>query len=380
MKGSVMKGYGKYILFVVIIGAVLLWLSGFFTPKIKSGEVKPERKKVSGLKIAEVEVVDKLPTPYFGLIQPDERAEIASRVFGRVQKVSVKEGDVVSAGQILILVDAEDIRANISAFDSQIKGAEAALRAAKAQYEAERRTFERYERLLQEKAITPQEYDEVKARYESAKERVKEAEQTIKALSYQKQSVSSQLNYAILRAPFSGVVVEKRIDVGDLATPGQILLVLEKGPYKVELEVPEKFWDYLQLNKEVDIQIDEEGKEIIKGKIVERSSAINPLSRTFRVKILLPNKAGLMSGQAVRVLLPETGKFVLIPKKSLYQRNDFTGVFVVKPDGILELRFVKLGVQRGDKVEVVSGLNPQERIVVEGVERACDGCVVETGK
>jgi multidrug efflux pump subunit AcrA (membrane-fusion protein) len=96
MKESFMKGYGKYILFVVVIVITLLWLSGFFTPKIKSGEIKPQAKKVSGLKVAEVEVVEALQTPYFGLVQPDDRAEIASRVFGRVERVFVKEGDAVS--------------------------------------------------------------------------------------------------------------------------------------------------------------------------------------------------------------------------------------------------------------------------------------------
>ena len=377
MKENFMKGYGKYILFVVVIVITLLWLSGFFTPKIKSGEIKPHAKKVSGLKVGEVEVVEALQTPYFGLVQPDDRAEIASRVFGRVERVFVKEGDAVSTGKLLAIIDAEDIKANISAVEAQIKGAEAALRAAKAHYEAERRTFERYEKLLHEKAITPQEYDEVKARYESAKERVKEAEQALKSLSYQRSSLSSQLNYTTLRAPFSGTIVEKRVDVGDLATPGQTLFVLERGPFKVEVEVPEKFWDYLTLNREVDVQLDEEGKEIIKGRVVERSSAINPVTRTFRVKVLLSKQTGIKSGQAVRILLPEKGKFVLIPQKSLYQRNDFTGVFVVRPDGTLELRFVKLGIQRGDKVEVISGLNPHEKIVVEGIERACDGCLLE---
>jgi len=377
MKENLVKAYGKYILFVVVILITLLWLSGFFTPKIKSGEIKPQAKKVSGLKVAEVEVVEAIQTPYFGLIQPEGRAEVASRVFGRVERIFVKEGEAVSAGRVLAIIDAEDVKASISAVEAQIRGAEAALRAAKAQYEVEERTFERYEKLLQEKAITPQEYDEVKARYESAKERVKEAEQALKALGYQKSSLSSQLKYTTLRAPFSGTIVEKRVDVGDLAAPGQPLFVLERGPFKVEVEVPEKFWDYLTLNREVNVQLDEEGKEIIKGTVVERSTAINPHSRTFRVKVLLSKQEGVKSGQAVRLLLPEKGKFILIPQKSLYQRNDFTGVFVVRPDGTLELRFVKLGVQRGDKVEVISGLNPHDKIIVEGVERACDGCVLE---
>jgi len=122
MKESFMKGYGKYILFMVVIVITLLWLSGFFTPKIKSGEIKPQAKKVSGLKVGEVEVVEALQTPYFGLVQPDDRAEIASRVFGRVERVFVKEGDAVSTGKVLAIIDAEDIKANISAVEAQIKG------------------------------------------------------------------------------------------------------------------------------------------------------------------------------------------------------------------------------------------------------------------
>ncbi len=368
----------RYIFFALVIGFIVLWLGGFFTPKIKSKRITLVVKKVSGLKIEKVELVNNLETPYMGLVIPNLRAELTSRVFGRVLKVNVKEGQNVSTGQLLIIMDSEDIRAQINSLGAEWKAAEALLKSAEAQYEAQAKTFSRYEALLKEKAVTPQEYDEVKARYESAKEQVKAAQDKLKSIAYLRKALHAQLSYTDLRAPFAGVVVEKKVDVGDIVSPGQVLLILEKGPHKIEAELPVKYLKELPLGQEVKIELGSEpNKRISKGKVVERSEAVDPQSQTFRVKIALLNNEKITSGEVVKILLPERGNFILIPTKSIYKRNDFTGVFVVNPEGKIELRFVKLGLFRGDKVEVLSGLNASDRIVVEGLEKACDGCVIE---
>lgn len=76
------------------------------------------------------------------------------------------------------------------------------------------------------------------------------------------------------------------------------------------------------------------------------------------------------------LLIPEKVEALLVPESAIVRRFDFTGVWVVKPDNTLELRFVKLGERRGNKVEVLSGLKEGERIVIQGIEKACEGCRV----
>jgi len=181
-----MKGYGKYLIFSFFLILVLLWIAGFFTPKMESGEVRALPKKVSGLKIEEVKKVSVVEEPYVGQIEASERAEIATPLSGKVLSVAVKEGDCVKKGQLLVRIEGEELQSRILASDYQIKEAEAEYRRAQAEYEVARKTFERYEKLLEAGAVTPQEFDEVKGRFESSREALERARAAINAAHFQK--------------------------------------------------------------------------------------------------------------------------------------------------------------------------------------------------
>jgi len=123
--------------------------------------------------------------------------------------------------------------------------------------------------------------------------------------------------------------------------------------------------------------VDVNGKTV-EGKVKTVAPAVDPMSRSFMVKVALPEGCKLGSGKSVYVEVPEAKKkkVILIPKSAIFRWGDFTAVYVVDDNGILHLRFVRLGLSYGDKVEVLAGLKEGEKIVVEGVKRACDGCAV----
>jgi RND family efflux transporter MFP subunit len=371
-----MKGYLKYLIFLGILILVLLWIAGFFSSKIKTEEVKPRVQKVTGLKFAPVEKREVVENTYTGEVIPEDKAEIATKLSGRITAVKVKEGDCVKTGALLIAIEGTEVSSQVEALSHQERQSEANYLSLKATFEANRRTFERYEKLLKEGAVTPQEFDEVKARYESSKEALEAARAGISAIKSQKRAVSSQLQYLNLRAPFSGCVIEKKVNPGDLAIPGEPLLVLEKPPYQIRAEIPARFFHEISPGKGLFASV--EGlSERIKGEVIEKSSGLNPQTQTFTIKLKLKSIQGLKSGLIAKVFIPEKRTSLYIPEKAILRRYDLTGVFVLKPDKTLELRYVKTGVKGDGEIEILSGLKEGESIVVEGLERACDHCLVE---
>ncbi len=368
-----MKRYAKYLGFVFVISLVVMWLAGVFEHREKTEEIKPEAKKVSGLKLATVEKTDEVYVYYTGNVVADKIADISTRIMGTVKNVKVKEGDRVRSGQLLMNIDSKDVEAQLKASNEQIRQAEEAYRAAIAQHEATKKTYERYLSLLREQAITQQEFDQIKAKYDASQASLEQAKAAIRASQFQRQAIASNLNYTSLVAPFDGYVVAKNVDVGDIAVPGTPLLIIEKPPYKFEVNLPEVYINRIKLGDSYRVYVDGLSMEI-NGTVVEIPPSIDPSTRTFKVKLLLDKADGLKSGMYARLLLPEKRKALLVPESSIVRRFDFTGVWVVKPDNTLELRFVKLGEKRGDKLEVLSGLKEGEKIVVEGIEKACDGC------
>jgi len=369
-----MSKYLKYMGFLVVISLVVLWLAGVFTHKEKSVQLEREQRLISGLKIGKAEKRQEVFVSYVGNIVADNIAEISTRVAGKITGVKVKEGQSVKRGQILLTIDASDILAQSNAVGEQVKQAEQAYRSALANYEAVKKTYERYQSLLRENAITQQEFDQIKAQYDSARAQLEQAKAGISAAQFQRKAVLSNLEYTTVRAPFDGYVSQKRVDVGDLASPGVPLLVVEKPPYQLEVNLPETYAGKIKVGDTYPVYV-EAINRTIQGKVSEVSPSIDPITRTFKVKLKLED-GNLKSGMYAKLLLPERLNVVLVPESAIFRRFDFTGVWVVKPDNTLELRFVKLGEKRGDMVEVLSGLNGDESIVVEGIERACDGCKV----
>ncbi len=371
-----MRGFVKYFFFLFLpVLFIVLWLAGVFHPRLSAKEIEVERKVVSGLKIERVKLLEKSYVSFAGTVVPSDRAEVSTRTMGYVSYVAVKEGDHVRKGQLLLRVDPRDTKAQIEAARQRVIQAEKNYASALAQYEAVKKTYERYKKLLSAKAVTQHEFDMVLARFKSAKAQLEAAKSGIELAKQNLKAVSSNLSYTVVRSPFSGYVVSKLVDVGDIARPGYPLLVLEKPPYRVEVSLPERFYGRVKVGDTLRVYVESLNRKTT-ARVVELEPSVNPMSRTFKVKAVLSDKS-IRGGFFARVYVEEPIKrTVLVPEKAVYKRWDFTGVWVVKPDNTLELRFVRLGRRINGMVEVLSGLNGDERVVVEGLERACDGCRV----
>jgi len=270
-----------------------------------------------------------------GSVRAKLTATISPRVMASIQQISVKAGDAVHAGDELAKLDDRGIHA---------------------EYERAKADYERFKNLLDKQAATRAEFEAVLSRYRTA-----EAEQS----------------YVNITAPFDGVVGQKLCDVGDLASPGKALFVVEQpSDFRLETQVPERFAGVIGVGKSVHVLIDATGEKCV-GTVGEVDPAGDPASHTFVVKIDLQCQQALKSGQFGRAQLlvgERTGTFV--PRAAMHERGQLTYVLVAA-DGTARMRLVKTGQEYLDLVEVLSGLQPGDRVIVKVEGELGDGQRVE---
>jgi RND family efflux transporter MFP subunit len=254
--------------------------------KVSPGTAEVKRTPVSGVTIAEMkpsQVDDYYETS--GTVKAKNVGVIASKIMGSVTSVVVREGQRVNRGQTLLTIDDSDLAQKVTAATSSVESARQQKQLADV-------TLSRYAKLYEEKALSRQEFDQVETQKKIAENEFERAKAMLReAQAYQ--------GYAHIRAPFAGVVTGKKIDPGSMAMPGmQLLTVEDTSGFLVEAAVDEKLSARLRVGTPVDISIDALN-QTIKGKVSEAVPAIDPMSRTFIVKVTVSG-TGLKTGLFAR--------------------------------------------------------------------------------
>jgi len=270
-----------------------------------------------------------------GVITSDHRISITSRISGYIHEISVREGDHVHKGDALFHIDPVDARQTLEQARADLANARADL--------------ERFKSLLAGQAVSQQQFDKVKLRYQVAKSKVAQAE--------------NQLSYAIVRAPVDGLVVEKNMNAGDLASPGKPIIVLENlHQLLVETHVSEQFISDIHEGDSATIRLSSPAS--LTAKVRQVVSAADRTSHQFLVKLTLPVRKDIRPGMFAEVAFHTgTRRTLMIPPASIVHRSGLTGVYVVDPKGVLHYRLVRLGPEHASGVEVAAGLSDGERIV-----------------
>jgi RND family efflux transporter MFP subunit len=310
-----------------------------------------------------------------GTVQATQSAQLAGQVMGTITRVNVHEGDAVRRGQVLITIDEAQPRAAYQSATAGLQASQQAIAAADADYALAESTMQRYQMLYDKKSVSPHEYDEVKAKLAAAKAHRDAAH----ANSMQAEAAVAEANTTVgftkIRAPFDGLVVAKLADAGAMAAPGVPLLVVEDpSRYRLEAEVDESQIGAVRLGASVPVVLDSLGAPEMTGKVVQIVPAADPASRTFTVKIDLPSNPQIRSGVFGRARFPRGEReSILIPQSALLHRGQLDAIYVVGKDEVAALRYVTLGKPDGGDVEVLSGLDNGERIVVQPADRELSG-------
>lgn len=345
----------KWLLAIVMTGVVtvlLLFLAGVFHSKVPSEVGATTPRSAEGLKSGAARL---LKRPRYetatGTVKPVHESAVAAKLLAKVLEINAIAGQVVQKDQVLVKLDDADLQA-------RLKQAEAGLTSAQVRSEQTKTEFGRAEQLKAKKAISQADFDTAQAAMKSAAAELERATQAV---------MESQvmLEYATIRSPMSGTIIDKRVEVGDTVSPGQILLTLfDPTHMQMVASVRESLAMKLKPGQLLPTRLDalDFDCEATISEVVPESDVA---SRSFTVKVRGPCPPGVYSGMFGRLMVPLDDEEVLvIPVAAVRKVGQLTMVDVVS-DNSLSRRNVRLGRTLELDVEVLAGLVEGELVVVE---------------
>ncbi len=297
---------------------------------------------------------------------------IYARVNGYVAKWMVDIGDHVTKGQVLATIETPEVDAELQAAKAQLKTSEAQVNARQAEAEFSKSTNERW-RDSPKGVVSEQERESKKADYQSSEARLYSAKAQV-ALDRSKVDQYSALSeFKLVKAPFDGTITERKIDIGNLVTAGSgstttpMYRMAQTDPLRVFVDVPQSAAGEL-MNAGVPAEIRASGAvgDAFSGKIVRSAESLNAQARTMRVEVDMPNaQHALVPGMYVNVAfhLPPRG-LVEVPAAALIFRSSGTQVAQVDQNGKVAFHDVVIARDNGSMVELTSGVQPGDRLIL----------------
>jgi RND family efflux transporter MFP subunit len=367
----------KLSIWIIAVIAVLLILFLVFN---RHKTIEPAQKAVAVQNVTVITLQNKDVNNFYeaaGTIQAKTISVISSRIMGTITDILVKQGDKITAGQELLLIDNNDLTQRVNAAQAAYQESQRALQTAKSNQSLAETTYSRYKQLFDEKALTGQEMDQITNQKERAVLDFQRVKASVEAAKANLNQAKVNLAFARITSPVDGVVTHKNIDKGSMAAPGVPLLTVEdNSSYKVEVNIDESMANQVHLSMPVDAVVDSVSA-IFKGTISEIVPSIDTSSRTFAVKALIakdPNEHLLRNGLYARVLIPRGKTSILaIPSAAIVRRGQLVGVYVVGENNRITYRMIRTGRIFGNDVEVLSGLSEGERIVASEVSNVFEG-------
>jgi RND family efflux transporter MFP subunit len=317
-----------------IVVVLMLWLIGTFHPKIGANALNVMGEPLND---RPVEVVANVRLPVFetsvGTVRPVHQVDLASKLLAKVARIDLRAGDAVKAGQVIVRLDDNDLKAR----KDQALAAVAAARAARDQAQIE--------------------LDRVNAQLLSAQAEFERAQ-------WQLNEAQTVLSYATIVSPLDGVVVDKRVEAGDIVVPGQVLAQLY-DPKRMQLvaSVRESLTHQLRIGQSVPVEIDALNIKC-HGTVSEIVPEAESASRSFLVKVTGPCPPGVYPNMFGRLFIPLGEEQVLVvPESAVRQVGQLSLVKVVEGNN-LQRRSIQLGRQVDRGWEILSGLRAGERVAV----------------
>jgi RND family efflux transporter MFP subunit len=315
-----------------------------------------------------------------GTVRAFQTSQLASQATGTITQVRVREGERIRRGETLALTDQA---APTAALDRALATEAAAgneLAAAQSDLTLAESTLGRYRSLFEKQIISRQQFDEIGARRQSAlahRDLAQAAQVQAKAAVSEARTV---LDFTRVIAPFDGIVTERKVDPGAMASPGlPILAVEDVSRYRLEASVNEHDLRYVRLGDRVPVSVDVLGDAQFMGRIAQIVPTADAASRTFVVKIELPANDAFRSGLYGHAQLSRGQKpSLLVPQSAVVQRGQLLAAYVLDQDQIANLRYVALGRRTGSQVEILAGMQNGERVVAQPGDLDLAGKRIET--
>lgn len=407
--GSLFAGKGKYILIGLMILLLLAFLIGFLPRRSRNKKIQEEaeRKKNTAPTTEVVQAKrsspdDRLELP--GTLNAYVEAPIFARASGYIRVRKSDIGDKVRAGELLAIIDAPDLDRQVDQARATLLQSQSAVGQVQAQLNLAKLTRDRFSVLVTKGVIARQDFDTQQANYEVAVANVSAAENTVAANRANLDRLIKLQQYERVIAPFNGVITARNVDVGSLisatgsgqgdatniagssgATPatggaqgGEMFRVAQSERLRVFVAVPEAYASYVKLAMPAEIEASARPGYKAQGKVTRTADSVDPNTRTLLTEIqidnskqaLLPGMYALVSLVNVRAQPP-----ISVPSDSVITRSNGTFVATVK-DNAVHLQPVQLGRDYGPMVEVLTGLNEGDQVVLTPTDETTEGAKV----
>ena len=373
----------------MVLGVLLLALIIVFSVRTFKAHELTEETALAAAAPAEVDVTTVKPAaPTSALSLPGEaaawyEATIYTRVDGYVSNWTADIGDHVSAGQVLALIDTPDLDAQLTTARAELRTAEANVKVREAQAEFAGTTYARW-REAPKGVVSEQETADKKAGYESAEAALVAAQADVTQAQGEVDKYKAFEQFKKVTAPFTGVITQRRIDIGNLVTAGStaattvLYRMTQNDPIRVFVDVPQNAAPSMKVGSPVYVVTSGTGSRVFSGKITRTSDAVDPQSRTLKVEADIPNKDGaLVPGLYVDATFHlRTEGVSEVPAAAILFRSHGAEVAVVE-GGCVRFRSVTIAEDNGTTVKLASGVRPGDQVVLNINSQISDGNKVD---
>jgi membrane fusion protein (multidrug efflux system) len=329
--------------------------------------IAPKGERVQQASAVRVEVMEvkreRIPDAltFTGELQPEQRATITANVSGLLERMQVQEGDYVEEGAVLAQIEQDD-------YLLALQAAEATMAEAAASLELAKKDHERFSQLIEKGVIAQQQYDQVKANYQLAKARYQSAQAALK-------HAQKQLADTVIKAPFEGFITARLKDEGERirgGLPGAEASVLQMENISLVRAIgylPEREINAVTIGMDADVKVDALPDKSFTGKVSVVNPRIDPVTRTFMVKVEIPNEDFVLKGNMfARVTIVKGYREAFtIPREAVLREE---GVWVyhcfVVEEGKAKRRIIKPVFTPFAYAEIQEGLAEGEQVIIKG--------------
>lgn len=337
---------------VAMLLLLIAWLAGSFDEKIDPDFLSINSAEQEGKTVVVQEVTRKRLERVAGTVTAKQTTLISSRILAPIEKIAVRSGDEVKAGDLLVSLDQRALVAQRSQAEQALSGIEARL--VEVQEE-----FTRISQLFQQRMVSRAELDEVTAQRGEVTAQLQRAKQVI-------EEAEAAVSYTRIISPISGRVIDRFLDEGDTVAPGQkIISLYDPGAMRVEANVRETLAVTLRVGDPLTVHI--HALDLTVAVVLEELvPSADPGARTFLVKVALPYGVAIYPGMyAELVIEAEEVEELVIPTASIHSIGQLNFVWIIS-DGERVRRFVKTGqVVSSNRTTIISGLDAGDRILAD---------------
>ena len=372
----------KYLYWGIVTAAaialIVLSLQGVFSPAIK---------------VEAAHVSQMYPSQGFtllnasGYVVAQRKAAVASKVTGRLISLSVEEGSRVTAGQVIALLENEDVLAARNQAEANLNASRQNLEQMKAELHDATLSFNRNKDLIGQGFVSQSEYDASEARYKKASASVGAAEAAVKASAAVLKGAEVAVEYTLIRAPFNAVVLTKDADIGDIVTPigaaaeakAAVVTIADMDSLQVEVDVSESNLQMVKSGQPCEIHLDALPDSRFRGKVHMIVPTADRTKATIMVKVrflekdsrVLPEMSAKVAFLSREVKPDEEKPRTALNPSAILTRDGRSIVFLIKEDRVIKTP-ITTGEKLGEMIEVLQGVKAGDTVVIKPPERMKD--------